>query len=71
MGGKVFGPALNGTLSAGTGFPLFYNNETLMVNQIDSPGTTNDGIPFFVHQVGLGPLERQISRLVSHPLRSN
>ncbi len=65
-GGTIHGPALNGTLSAGTGHPIFYNNMTLMVNEIDSPGITDDGNPFFVHEVGLGPLDRQISRLVGH-----
>ena len=65
INGTVHGPALNGTVMTGVGYPVAYNNGSLMVNYIDAPGMSDDGVAFFIHEVGIGPLQKQISRIVS------
>ena len=67
--GTINGAALNGTFT-GRGHPVLYKNGTVFVNNIDSYGATNDGFPFYVSEIGIGPVQKQISRLVSSLLAS-
>lgn len=66
VGGNITGPAVNATVTGGIAYPPVYNNGTLEVPQILVWGTTTDGYPFFVQEMGIGSITQQVTRLVSN-----
>ena len=72
LNGTITGPALNGTVTSGIAAPFVTSAQTstgakttLQLPNIYIAGTTDDGFPFFVSEVGVGGSEKQVARLVS------
>ena len=63
--GTVTGPYINATIEGGQAFANVYKNGTLQEPLIEVYGTTSDGLPFQVHETGLGSNQAQMTRIVS------
>ncbi|TVY58467.1 hypothetical protein LSUE1_G008732, partial [Lachnellula suecica] len=61
LGGNITGPALNATIIGGFGHPSVINETRVPV--IDYYGTTSDGLPFYINQVGTGVNDAQVTRI--------
>lgn len=71
VGGTVTGPYLNANITSGLATPRVYRNGTLQEPVIDLYGVTDGGVPFTVHETGIGTPEAQVTRIVSFFSRSD
>ena len=65
VGGKVTGPALNGTLISGIVRASYFENQTIEYPMNSAYGLSDDGETFVIEQVGKGLAGRQAASLVS------
>jgi hypothetical protein len=63
--GTVTGPDINATIEGGHAFASLYKTGTVQVPQIEVYGTTSDGLPFQVREIGVGTNQAQMTRIVS------
>jgi hypothetical protein len=66
--GTITGPGLNATITGGSAHNIVIYNDTIEMPNINVFGTTDDGEPFYVTQIGIGHPGHQISRWVCVPV---
>lgn len=64
-GGRIFGPALNATVTGGVAYPSIFEKGKLQDAFITTYGTTSDGEAFFAQVTGIGEPTEQFSSIVS------
>lgn len=64
LGGTISGPYLTANITSGLTTPRVYRNGTLQESVIDLYGVTDDGVPFTLHETGIGRPDGQVRRLV-------
>jgi hypothetical protein len=65
INGTITGPAFNGTILGGIGSPRIYNQGTSQLPTVIIYGYTDDGVPFFVREDGIGSPSSAFTRIVS------
>lgn len=65
LNGTVTGPAINATIDSSLATPSVTSNGTIQVPVINVVGTTDDGFPFYIYEVGIGSPSAQVTRIVS------
>jgi hypothetical protein len=63
-GGTVSGSAINGTITGGTAAAALLNGLNVEVPDIHLYGQSDDGVPFFVTETGIGTPDKQFTRIV-------
>ena len=64
LNGTVAGPAMNATIYPGLALPAVTENQTLQTPIIELYGLTDDGVPFHLHEEGVGVPSAQMTRIV-------
>lgn len=64
LNGTVTGPAINATLGYSLATPSITNNGTIQRPIINAVGTTDDGLPLYLYETGLGSPNAQVTRIV-------
>ncbi|MCJ1308126.1 hypothetical protein MMC25_001778 [Agyrium rufum] len=62
-GGTVTGPLINATILSGFAHPSVIENGTVQIAVIDLFGVTSDNMSFYIHEVGIGSPEAQVTRI--------
>ena len=65
LNGTLAGPAANGTIDSGIASPSAIYENTVQVPVIQAYGFMNDGTPFMINELSIGPPQRQVTRIVS------